>query len=233
MGILYLLTFANGKQYIGVTESDYVSRRMGQHRYQARRGSRLPIYCAWRAHGEPSIEVLGNFSGPDLYAAEIEAIAAHKTQLPNGYNILAGGQRSPALCPDVQKKISEALSARYANDPALRDACRARLSDPERRKKIAAALTGKKLSEAAKDKIRQANLGKKADVETRAKMSKAHTGKKYSEETLERMRQAARARMQTPEGQEQRRRASLAGGEKMKQKAKDKQGATNEPDTGE
>jgi len=221
MGILYQLTFANGKKYIGITESEYLSRRLGQHRHQARRGSKLPIYLAWIKYGEPDAQILQRISGDALYQAEIDAIKHHCTIAPNGYNLLDGGQKSPALNKEVAAKISQAAKKRFA-DPAQREAISLRMRNrsAETRKKISAALTGKNLTDQAKEKIRQANLGKKADEATRAKMSESHAGKKYSEETLERMRVAARKRMQSPEAKAQLKAASIAGGDATKSKAK-------------
>ena len=223
MGILYQLTFANGKKYIGITESEYLSRRLGQHRYQARRGSKLPIYLAWIKHGEPNAEILQRFSGDALYQAEIDAIKSYCTIAPNGYNLLDGGQKSPALNKEVAKKISQAQKQRY-KDPAQRKVASLMMKNrsAEIRKKISVALTGRHLTEKVKEKIRQANIGKKADEVTRVKMSKSHTGKKYSEETLERMRIAARQRMQSPEAKAQLKAASIAGGGAMKIKSEKK-----------
>ena len=221
MGILYQLTFANGKKYIGITESEYLSRRLGQHRYQARRGSKLPIHLAWSKYGEPNAQILQRLSGDALYQAEIDAIKNYCTIAPYGYNLLGGGQKSPALNKEVAKKISQAQKKRY-EDPAQRQAASLMMRNrsQETRKKISVALTGKNLTEQTKEKIRKANIGKKADETTRAKMSKSHTGKKYSEETLERMRIAARKRMQSPEAKAQLKAASIAGGDATKSKAK-------------
>lgn len=223
MGILYQLSFQNGKKYIGVTESDYLSRRLGQHRYQARKGSKLPIHLAWVKYGEPESQILQRISGDALYQAEIDAIKHHGTIAPYGYNLLDGGQKSPSLNKEVAKRISLSAKARYENpEQRLQASIIARGRSIETRKKISDALTGKKLTEQAKEKIRQANIGKKADETTRAKMSKSHTGKKYSEETLGRMRIAAQKRMQDPKAKEQLKAASLAGGHSMKTKAANK-----------
>lgn len=220
MGILYQLTFASGKKYIGVTESEYMSRRLGQHRYQARRGSKLPIYLAWIKYGEPDVAILQRIDGDALYQAEIDAIKHHETIAPNGYNLLDGGLKSPALNILVAEKISQAQKRRY-QDPKQRELSSIfhKNRSIETRQKISAALTGKRLTEQAKEKIRKANIGKKADQKTKEKMSTAHTGKKYSEETLERMRVAAKKRMQSPEAKAQLKAASLAGGYAMQEKA--------------
>ena len=223
MGILYQLTFSNGKKYIGITENEYMSRRLGQHRYQAKRGSKLPIYLAWSKYGEPAIEILQHLFGDALYQAEIDAIKLYRTIAPNGYNLLDGGQKSPALNKDVAKKISQAQKKRYEN-PEERElaSLMARNRSQETRKKISIALTGKNLTDQTKEKIRQANFGKKANEETRKKMSQSHSGKKYSEETLKKMRQAAKLRMQSPEAKAQLKAASLAGGIAMKNKSSKK-----------
>lgn len=223
MGILYQLTFANGKKYIGITESEFLSRRLGQHRYQARQGSKLPIYLAWIKHGEPNAQILQRISGDALYQAEIDAIRQHGTIAPNGYNLLDGGQKSPALNKDVAKKISEATIKRYKNqDERAKASLIQKNRSPEVRKKISEALTGKKVSESTKQKLRDFNTGNKHSEETKAKMSQSHKGKKYSEETLERMRIAARKRMQSPEAKAQLKAASVAGGDATKLKSKKK-----------
>lgn len=220
MGILYKLKFSSGKLYIGVTESESMTRRLSQHRYKAKQGSKLPVHLAWIKYGEPEVEVLQLIDGDALYQAEIDAIKQRGTIVPNGYNLLDGGQKSPALNKYVAEKISIATKERY-KDPEQR--AKASLiqknRSPESRKKISEALTGKKLSESTKQKIRDANLGNKHSDETKQKMSQSHSGKKYSEETLERMRIAARKRMQSPEARAQLKSASLAGGNSTKAKA--------------
>lgn len=223
MGILYQLTFASGKKYIGVTEGDSLNLRMSQHRHKAKTGSKLPVHLAWIKYGEPEILVLRKLKSSFLYKAEIDEIAKQNTIAPNGYNILEGGQRSPALNKNVAKKISDAQKKRYLK-PEERQKASAmhRNRSEETRKRISVALTGKKLSEETKQKIREANLGKKHDSATKEKMSNTHTGKKYSEETLQRMREAAQKRMKSPQAQAQLKAASLKGGNAMKLKAKEK-----------
>lgn len=219
MGILYMLTFASGKSYIGITEKDDMSKRLIQHKAKSKRGQ-LPIHLAWKKYENPKVTTLGVFYGDDLFNAEIEAIAKYKTISPNGYNILEGGQKSPSLNKDVAKKISISTKRRYENPQEREKASyNAKNRTLETRKKISIALTGKVLSEETKQKIRDANIGKKHLIETKQKMSKSHTGKKYSEETLEKMRQAAKKRMQSPEAKLQLKNASIAGGNATKNKA--------------
>jgi hypothetical protein len=217
MGILYQLTFASGKKYIGVTEKSTLTQRISQHKYKVKNGSNLPVHQAWRKYGDPEILELYFIDNDALYIEEIKEIKKQNTICPNGYNILEGGQKSPSLNFNVAKKISESAKKRY-QDPKQRKQASdlAKLRTEEVNKKISLALTGKKLSEKTKKKIRDINIGKKHTDETKLKMSKSHKGKKYSEETLERMRQSAKKRMQTPEGKAQLKSASLAGGEATK-----------------
>lgn len=221
MGILYKLTFASGKFYVGVTESESMILRLSQHRYKAKKGSKLPVHLAWVKYGEPLVEIIKFEYGDNLYLSEIEEIKKLNTIAPNGYNLLEGGQKSPALNKYVAKKISISTKQRYENPQEREKASyNAKNRTYETRKKISIALTGKILSEETKQKIRDANIGKKHTEETKQKMSKAHIGKKYSEETLEKMRQAAKKRMQSPEAKLQLKNASLAGGNSMKNRKK-------------
>src|SRR5258707_2123341 len=103
---IYRLTFASGKSYIGQTVRA-LETRMVAHRTQARRGSLLAVHCAWRAHGEPLIEVLGQYDNIEaLHAAEITAIQECGTLSPGGYNVSYGGDTAPSTRPEVAAKIS-------------------------------------------------------------------------------------------------------------------------------
>jgi group I intron endonuclease len=219
MGLIYRLTFPNGKAYIGLTANEDMTPRMAQHKYKSQRAN-YPIYHAWRKHGAPLLDIISAWPADQLQQAEIDAIQLHNTLIPHGYNLLIGGQVSPSTNPSVAKKISEATFRRYL-DPAQRmDAShRAQNRSPATRQKLSEALTGKTLSEATKQKIREHNTGQKHSAEAKQKMSSSHTGKKYSEETIQRMRVAAKLRMQNPEAKAQLKAASLAGGQAQKQKA--------------
>lgn len=223
MGILYELIFTSGKSYIGVSEAATPARRVWQHRNKSKSGSKLPVHCAWRKYGEPIVIVLKEIDGDALYKAEIETIKSRNTISPNGYNLLDGGQKSPALNKDVALKISISTKKRYEN-PEQRKAAsdRAKLMSDETKKKISQALTGKKISEEAKQKIREFNLGKKHSEETKRKMSESHKGKKRSEESLVNIRIAAKIRFQSPEAKIRLKNASIKGGASMKHRSKQK-----------
>jgi hypothetical protein len=193
--ILYKLTFPNGKIYVGQTVRK-MNIRLAQHRTAAARGSALPVHCAWRKHGEPSVSILGEYETKDeLHAAEIAAIASMNCLSPNGYNLAYGGDTSPAINPEVARKISESnkgkapsmsaesrkemISELWRNEEyraAQTAAQRAKWADPEYKAKMSAKrkaywerkkAEGWVMSEDHKAKLR----GRKRSEETRAKMS--------------------------------------------------------------
>ena len=226
--ILYRLTFANGKTYIGQTIR-VLQNRLKQHGERAQAGSPLPVHCAWRKYGAPVVETLGTFdSGDDLNAAEIAAIKSYGTICPNGYNLSYGGDVPPALNPEVAAKISAAkkgskLSAEHKAKVAVgskanwrNDDYRAKVAagvaasfTPERRAFLAENArrvhTGRIVSEATLEKQRSRIFNE----DTRAKMSesaKARVRKPWSDEVRAKM--SAARRQATPE-QEERRLAAL------------------------
>lgn len=102
---LYMLTFKNGKKYIGQTVRK-LTVRVSQHRTTMRAGSLLAVHCAWRMHGEPDVSTISTHeTQEELSAAEIEAIKVHNTLSPNGYNVSFGGDTAPSVNPEVAKKI--------------------------------------------------------------------------------------------------------------------------------
>jgi hypothetical protein len=209
--ILYKLTFPNGKIYVGQTVRK-MNIRLAQHRTAAARGSALPVHCAWRKHGEPSVSILGEYETKDeLHAAEIAAIASMNCLSPNGYNLAYGGDTSPAINPDVARKISESnkgkapsmsaenrkqmASGLWQNEEyraAQVAAQRAKWADPEYKDMMRA----KRKATWAK---RQA-AGWSMPEETRAKLR----GRKRSEETRAKMSAAAKARKRVPASPETR-----------------------------
>lgn len=226
MHILYKLTFDSGKLYIGQTTRP-LKTRMTAHRQAAKRGSSLPVHCAWRVHGEPLIEVIGSYETHDeLHAAEVDAIRAMNTISPNGYNVTIGGDTAPSKNPVVAAKIAKKAVGRLHTEEVkegLSDALRARWEDPEYRAKVSAGLkagwtperraaaaarasarVGEKRSEETKAKLR----GPKSD-ETRRKMSAAAKGKVISEATRQKM-SVANSAPRGPHSEERKRNLAAA-----------------------
>lgn len=207
MHTLYKLTFKSGKCYIGQTTRK-VQTRFTQHRADANRGSKLPVHCAWRAHGEPDLQVIGLYdSHEDLHQAEIEAIASHNTLAPNGYNVGYGGETAPSKNPEVAKKIAEKAKGRkIADTSSLTNALKDRWQDEECRERMLEGMRacwtdemrkaagerskarwekrkseGWQMPDSQKEKLRN----KVVSAEARKKMSESAKGKKKAPRTEE------------------------------------------------
>jgi len=133
---VYLLTFANGKVYVGMSKTNargLTTDRYRRHAYDANTGKDSPIYNAWRKHGAPVRTILSTHTTRDEAAlAEIGAIQAHDSMSPaRGYNLQPGGQ---GLHAPVGSAVYELMRAKVWNNP-------------ERRRKSSEALKGKPLPE--------------------------------------------------------------------------------------
>lgn len=136
---VYLLTFANGKVYVGMSRTDKkgsFTGRYREHKRVAKTGKDMPVYRAWRAHGDPQMSILSTHeTRAECAQAEIDQIQAfdcmNKTK---GYNLMPGGEGMHA----------PPGSAVYA-------LMRAKVWDnPVTRKKLSDAFKGKPLSEATR-----------------------------------------------------------------------------------
>lgn len=195
MHTLYKLVFASGKAYIGQTVRA-MDTRIAQHRRAVKSGSQLPVHCAWRKHGEPSVSVIAEFETHDqLHAAEIATITALDTVVPNGYNLSFGGETAPSKNPEVAAKIAKKATGRKHEDTSSWvEASTKKWQDAEYREKVlegvkaswtdekraarsemakkmwaARKAAGWKMPESTKEKLRQ----KEFSAETRAKMSES------------------------------------------------------------
>lgn len=220
MHALYLLKFSSGKSYVGQTTRT-MNIRLQQHRTAARRGSELPVHCAWRKHGEPEVQVLGEFAtDEELHRAEIEAIARLGTISPAGYNLGFGGETAPSKNPEVAKKISERVKGRkYADTSPWVEATARMWRNPEYREKVSAGLRaavtpemrelykarnramwekrraeGWTMPETTKEKLR----AKVVSDEARARMSASAKGKVLSEETKAKIGSASKGQKRGP-----------------------------------
>lgn len=143
---VYLMTFPNGKKYVGITSD--VKRRIRSHRHcehQAYPGPR-PLTHAIRKYGWDSVvfETLHEgLTAEDAYAEETRLIAQLNTQdFMVGYNLASGGRTNKGyrhpnpwnkgrrLSPEHCAK----LSAAKLSDPGLR----ARASDASSRYPVVA-----------------------------------------------------------------------------------------------
>jgi len=163
---LYLLTFANGKQYIGV--SSEMDRRLKEHSFRDTLVGR-----AWRKYGAPAIKILLIGEDDFIYEMERKAVSSYGTLFPDGLNLMEGGKGGRRMSGATRTKM--AVSHIGAIMPV------------EVRAKIGAAKTGHKrepfgpdwcakLSEAARKS--SGFSGRSHSPETRAKMAASQLRRK-------------------------------------------------------
>ena len=198
--VIYLLTFPNGKQYIGQTVR-MLDIRISQHRQSANAGSLLPVHCAWRKHGEPSVSVLGTYGDMEsLHAAEIALIGEYGTRAPNGYNVSFGGETAPSKAPEVAAKISAKAKGRGHTDETrakMGVASKSKWEDPAYRSKVLAGVVASFTPERRQkigEQARAMHTGKVVSEETRAKLR----SRVFSDETRAKMSASAKARKRVP-----------------------------------
>ena len=102
---LYSLTFADGKQYIGVTIR-HPSIRVVEHRFRARTKSPQLVYRAWEQHGEPLLRILAIIDARLAKHTEQRAVEVFQTIAPTGYNMMPGGEISPMVMPEIAARVA-------------------------------------------------------------------------------------------------------------------------------
>jgi hypothetical protein len=244
--LLYKLSFASGKDYIGQTVRS-MNIRLAQHRTAANRGSLLAVHCAWRKHGEPSVLIIGEYETPEeLHAAEIAAIRDCGTISPGGYNVGLGGETAASSAPLVRAKIAEKARGRKIDNTPRRkeiarelwqsedyrtrqsEAQRAAWDDPQKRAERSAVskafwakrkAAGWVMPEETKAKLK----GQVRSDESRAKMSVSAKNRgprpAVSEETRRKLSERAKEAWQNPEVTARRVAAIKASAERNKQGA--------------
>jgi group I intron endonuclease len=124
VGIIYAVrNKVSGKRYIGQTTATTASR-WRQHIKAARRGSKSPFHCALRAYGPDAweIDTLYETDGPPSELDALEQLAIREWRVQDrafGYNILDGGNASPAKLPEVRAKIAATLTGRKRSPESI------------------------------------------------------------------------------------------------------------------
>jgi len=196
-GFIYILTFSDGKQYVGQTRRNVVER-MKEHRYDMARGVRRALYEAWRTLGEPSCEML-ECAVEELDALECATIERLGCRCPNGYNAVPGGGFLPQLDPAIAARIAEThrtqphLLAKIRRAQSMRWAG----TTPEERRAFmrATCVHNTKHTAESKAKMSAALKGRFKGIPKSpahaAKVGAAIRGQKRSPEQVERIRQGA------------------------------------------
>lgn len=167
MGIIYKLTFSNGKVYIGMTTVS-LKNRIACHRNLAKKEKpKLLVHRAWKMYGDPEVEILLSAEHSNILGqAERFFILLYGSYGENGYNLTSGGEESPMKRPEIAAKVSAILSS------------------PEHSKRIKALHTGSKRSEetkAAMSAMRKGmGLGVPKTPEHRRKIGEAGKGKSFN-----------------------------------------------------
>ena len=174
VGVIYKAVSPSGKIYIGQTITK-LEHRISRHKHSAmKRKSGTKFARAIRKY-ENKIEfsvIYENVPVKLLGIAEICAAYLYDSYY-KGYNSTLGGDFSPSLYPEINKK--RALSQTGEKNHMF-----GKCVSQSTRDKISKALAGRKHSQKTKDKISKSNKGKrkgmKASKEARAKMSKSRIG---------------------------------------------------------
>lgn len=194
---IYILTFSDGKKYVGQTRRS-VAERLDEHRYDMSRGIKRPLYEAWRAFGEPYCAVM-ECVVDELNELEIFVIDEIGSRFPNGYNAVPGGGFLPQLDPVIAARIAEIHRTAPHLLAKIRKAQKIRWERMTTEERSAWMRIHKPHSAPhtaeAKARISAAVKGRLKDIpkslEHAAKVGAANRGQKRSPDQIERIRQGA------------------------------------------
>lgn len=188
MGLIYCLTFPNGKKYIGQT-TQQLKARLQQHSKQK---YCIAVHNAIRKYKEYECEVLLEIDNASLDYYEEKLIKEHHTLVPNGYNIRLGGRKS-GFSQETIKKMSESHKGKHVSEAARQAISRAltgRILSKETRQKISISKQNSVLSEESKRKM--SRKGMKHTDESKTKVSLFNKGKQVQLDTRIKLSQSLR-----------------------------------------
>lgn len=196
MLIYKIVNNVDGRVYIGQT-SRLLDSRWNDHLKRLRSGTHENEYLqnSWNKNPTSfSIEILQDniYTVQELNEAEARWIASYQSNLREyGYNLTSGGDRKE-FTEEVINKISESVKKSYASGKNKR--VYSPLSQ-ETKNKIKQSLTGRKLSEDTKEKMREsAKERPPMSEEVREKLRESSTGRKHTPETRKKMSEKRRGR---------------------------------------
>ncbi len=183
MGIIYCLTFPNGKQYIGQTIQK-MKTRIQQHR---RTNYCTALAYAIKKYNEFQTEVLLEINNDLLDHYEKEFIDVFNTLVPNGYNIRSGGKDGEFTEATREKMKQSHLGKKHPD---------------EVKKKISESNKGKKRSE--ETRMRQSKYWKEHPMSDEWKAKFSRQGFKHSDETKKKLSDIGKNRIISLETREKR-----------------------------
>lgn len=170
---IYLITNTiNGKQYIGQTTKN-VEVRLSEHLRKSAKNKGYAIHRAIAKYGWDNfkVDILTNcLTQEHLNAEELRLITKFNTQVPNGYNLTAGGDGGGKHSEQTKKLMSEMRKGKGMPDACLK-ASKLALSN-----RVISEETHRKLSEAQKGNKKRLNDHK--SEQERLKISLAQRGDK-------------------------------------------------------
>lgn len=172
----------NGKVYIGVT-SRTIEQRFLEHIAESKRTRRVcAIHLAIRKYGEHQfkiVEIACAFSREDLSDLERVLIRERGTNAPNGYNLTMGGDGVLGLSVEIRAKISDKWRGRKHTQESRRliseAGCR-RVVSESTKAAISKKHSGKKLSQAHREKLSASKVGKKMPPRSEIHKAKISAG---------------------------------------------------------
>ncbi len=184
MGFIYKITnLVSKKCYIGETKEDNPEKRWQGHIQAIKRGSGCPaLKDAIKKYGieKFKFEVLIICFDEDRFIYEKEYIKKYNSQVPNGYNILPGGEGGGFLgkthSEETRKKIGESSKAFREKNPNHFETYREKLKESMKKVDISSAL---KNSEKFKKAIEEKRVG-----------ARAHKNGTLSEETKKKIKES-------------------------------------------
>lgn len=228
-GVLYKLTFPNGKAYIGIT-SRTANARFKEHCKNAASGRGIAVSRAISKYGRDSVVVETLLVASWDYLLFIEPIAIKRfgTKGDGGYNLSSGGEGVIGVIPsaETRERLRQANTGKKHSEATIekmRASSKTAVWSDESRERLR-HMAGKKLSAETVEKLRQANLGRKPTQEQIEKARIANTGRVRPPHEVEKIRSAMLGRVMTTEHKENLRKAST--GRVMSKESIEKQWAT-------
>jgi group I intron endonuclease len=149
----------NGKIYIGQTVQD-LNKRVGSHLKESRLNKTdRPFLNAIKKYGIENFEweIIDEAKTLDeLDEKEIYWIDNYNSLVPNGYNVLGGGQKKRIVSEELSKRVSQGLK----NSEKWQKTLNSIEYQEKIRTKFIGYNKGKKFTEEHKDKIRQKNAAR-------------------------------------------------------------------------
>jgi group I intron endonuclease len=184
MGFIYKITnLVSKKCYIGETKEDTPEKRWKGHIQSIKRSEGCPaLKCAIKKYGieKFKFEVLIICFDEDRFIYEKEYIKKYNCQVPNGYNILPGGEGGGFLgkthSKETKKKIGESKKCFIQNNPNHFETYREKLKESMKKVDISSAV---KNSEKFQKAVKEGRIG-----------GNFHKEGKPSEETKKKIRES-------------------------------------------